>query len=585
LTKNPANINILWSELIVGELMRLGVRLFCISPGSRSTPLTIAAASLKGAENVVILDERGAGFYALGYARATRRPAALICTSGTAVANYYPAVIEAYQSRLPMIILSADRPPELRDSGANQTIDQTGIYGSYVNWSTDLPVPDTSVIPQSVLTTTDQAFMRAAGPPGGPVQINCMFREPLEPKPVPVPATYTAGISRWLEHEEPWTAYVPARGIPGNDSLRKIAALLSEGSRNILVIGRTGGPGDLKAVADLARHTGWPVFADITSGFAVNDESIRTIGWYDQLLASETFRNRLNGCRILHLGDPVTSKRYLQYITDMPPGCYIHVQDHARRQDPAHSVTHRIVSGIADFCADLTPLLPSGEKPQELRDIDQRAGQIFTEFIRETDSLSEIGIASEIAAFLPAGSGLYLGSSMPVRDFDMFGRIANPDIRIGSNRGASGIDGSVSSAAGFARGLSAPVTAVIGDVAFIHDMNALDLIRRSDTPLILVIINNNGGGIFSFLPVAGYKSVFETYFATPHNLRFKGVADMFGLDYHLIKEKNDFSSLYRKILNGKKHTIIEVQTRREESFTLHRNLLNRIVEEIDNPGR
>jgi 2-succinyl-5-enolpyruvyl-6-hydroxy-3-cyclohexene-1-carboxylate synthase len=281
----------------------------------------------------------------------------------------------------------------------------------------------------------------------------------------------------------------------------------------------------------------------------------------------------------------VTSKRYLQYITDMPPGCYIHVQDHARRQDPAHSVTHRIVSGIADFCADLTPLLPSGEKPQELRDIDQRAGQIFTEFIRETDSLSEIGIASEIAALLPAGSGLYLGSSMPVRDFDMFGRIANPDIRIGSNRGASGIDGSVSSAAGFARGLSAPVTAVIGDVAFIHDMNALDLIRRSDTPLILVIINNNGGGIFSFLPVAGYKSVFETYFATPHNLRFKGVADMFGLDYHLIKEKNDFSSLYRKILNGKKHTILEVQTRREESFTLHRNLLNRIVEEIDNPGR
>ena len=579
--QNSANINILWAGLIIEELVRHGVTLFCISPGSRSTPLTIAAVTNKTAETLVALDERSGAFYALGYARARHRPAALICTSGTALANYYPAVIEAYQSRVPLIILSADRPPELRNTGANQTIDQVGIYGAYTNWTIDLPAPDTTINPRFILTSVDQAVFQAIKRPSGPVQINCMFREPLEPKPVPYPESYLDDIRSWQEDQEPWTDYLPSKNILNPNELAGIADRLNTGGRTLLVVGRTGDPDAKERITDLAIHTGWPVFADITSGLRATRDQMSLIDYYDLLLASERFKRLLKSYRILHIGDPLTSKRFLQFITQYPSVEYYHLHDHHGRQDPAHVVKKRIVADISEFCSGLKPLLNRHDQDNMILALNQQAGNTIGNFSEQESILSEISVAIQIAGLVPANQGLHLGNSMPVRDFDMIGRIKNPNVVVSANRGASGIDGSIASAAGFARGIAAPVTAVIGDLAFLHDLNALDLINKTANRIILVVINNNGGGIFSFLPIAQYKEVFEPFFATPHDLRFEHAARMYGLKYTVVTDGSSFQKAYQTALDQDHHSIIEVQTNREENYTMHRNLLSQLIEKVE----
>ncbi len=579
--QNPANINIFWASLIVEELFRQGVTVFCISPGSRSTPLTVAAAAHDHTETQIALDERGAAFYALGYARASNQPAVLICTSGTAAVNYFPAVVEAFHSRIPLIIFSADRPPELRDTGANQTINQVGIFGNYVNWTIDLPVPDTAIKPEFVLSSVDQAVYRSLRPPAGPVHINCMFREPLEPKSIPVNEDYTYSITRWSQHQEPWTRYVQSSSIPKEEDLRAVATELNSSARTLLTVGRISNVATLPAIAGLARATGWPVFIDITSGWLTSGDQVFRIDWYDQLLATESFKKLLDGCRILHFGDPLTSKRFLQFVTANPPEHYIHIHDHPRRQDPAHSFTRRIETDIAAFCNGLKRFIKHSEPRAAFTVFNDRTGKVVADFVEQLTEISEISVAKIVTATLPAGQGLFLGNSMPVRDFDMFGRFKNIQIRIGANRGASGIDGSVASAAGFAKGISAPVTAVIGDLALLHDLNSLDIIRRSKYRVILVVINNNGGGIFSFLPIASYKEVFEPFFATPHNLHFKSAGELFGINHTQVTDTAVFLSVYRQVLEQENHHIIEVITDREENYALHRKLLDRIIAEID----
>ena len=260
------NINNFWGYLLVEELVRNHVTQFLISPGSRSTPLTIAAAENPGAEKKVCLDERGAAFSALGYGRATGRSAALICTSGTAAANYYPALIEARQSQIPMIVLTSDRPPELQDSGANQTIDQSKMYQDYPVWFFELPCPALSIEPEMVLTTIDQAVYRSLYPVPGPVHLNIKFREPLEPSSKPFPASYRGQIKKWQKSGIPYTAYNKPVLHSEEPELNQLAHLLNKTQRGILVTGQLPDQKAGKAIRNLAVKLRWPVFADITSG-------------------------------------------------------------------------------------------------------------------------------------------------------------------------------------------------------------------------------------------------------------------------------------------------------------------------------
>ncbi len=309
LAKAP-NINALWAGLLVEELLRNGVDAFVISPGSRSTPLTVAAASEARAKKFVHFDERGAGYFALGYARAQRRPVALICTSGTAVANYYPAIVEAAMAQVPLIVLTADRPPELLDTGANQAIDQTRFFGAYARWSAALPCPEATVAPEVVLTTVDQAVFRATHGQAGPVHINCSFREPLAPvKSDEVFGAYLKSLNTWMAGTAPYTTHADSEVKLSADAQRDLLKKLHQAERGLLVVGQLTSPPEVGAVLKLAKALRWPVFADIASGLRMDDTAGVVVHWLDLALASKHAPEVLRPDIVLQVGGAVTSKR------------------------------------------------------------------------------------------------------------------------------------------------------------------------------------------------------------------------------------------------------------------------------------
>jgi len=313
------NINSFWGYLLIDELVRNGITRFCISPGSRSTPLTIAAAENPNAENIVSIDERGSAFYALGYGRATGKPAVIICTSGTAAANYYPAVIEAHQSNIPLIVLTADRPPELKSNGANQTIDQVKMFSDYPNWYFDMPCPNLDIPPEMLLTTVDQAVYQAYSNNPGPVHLNCMFREPLEPSNAPFPGSYYRSLRKWTQTRLPYTHYQKNHRYPDKAAIENLAHQVNSIRKGILIVGELPDETARKATVQLAANLRWPVFADITSGLRGESKSASIIKHFDQILLSDKIRNDLQSKIIIHIGKPLTSKRFLQYMQSHPP--------------------------------------------------------------------------------------------------------------------------------------------------------------------------------------------------------------------------------------------------------------------------
>lgn len=574
-----ASLNTLWGSLVVEELIRCGVDFFCISPGSRSTPLTVAAARNPRARKVICHDERGAAFHALGYVRGCGRPAALICTSGSAAANYFPAVIEAEREQLPLIILSADRPPELRDTGANQTIFQPGMYGRYVKWHFDLPCPAETIPPAMVLTTVDQLVYQARNAPGGPVQLNCMFREPLGPATAAPPAD----LRDWRNHDRPYTVYAERVSRPSAGDIDRVGGLLANTRKGILAVGRLAHPADRDAVCELAVRLGWPVFADITSGLRLADGKWPLVHFFDQVLLSEKTAAALRPELVLHLGGQILSKRWPGFLKKHPPKHLLQVDNHPRRYDPAHLGGTRLESDIASFCESVrffAPAFPDAAWRQSWLAPSRQVQALIPKLLAPDDAVNEISTAALVSQHIAPGSGLYLAASMPVRDMDMYG-LPGAGVVVGANRGASGIDGTIAAAAGFAAGLARPVTLMTGDLAALHDLNSLALLPDAASPLIVVVLNNHGGGIFSFLPVAAEEDVFETYFATPHAYEFREAAAMFGLAYHRPVNNLDFLTCYREAQRSGKSAMIEIISDREANLRLHRQFQQQIVETLE----
>ncbi len=523
------NWNRLWAGLLVEELVRCGVGLFCIAPGSRSAPLTTAVAAHPAARNLVHFDERGAAFAALGWARATGRPAALITTSGTAVANVLPAAVEASVDGVPLLLLTADRPPELRDTGANQTIAQPNIFGEFVRWRFDLPAPTPEIDPAFVLTTVDQAVHRALGRPPGPVHLNCMFREPLAPDG---PGVTCDGLEAWAEGDAPYTRYTEAGAVDAG-RVQEVWNRLRGVERGLVVAGRLRTRAEGAAALRLADALGWPLLPDIGSQARMDDAPV-VCPFYDQVLGSAAFREAHAPDAVLHLGGRSTSKRLAQFVAASRPDLTV-VRDDPFRFDPDHRVGHRVVADVAAFCAALAETAAGDrDAPSGWCDAWRRASGAVAETLGahfgEAETLSEPGVARIVAE--QAGAGLVLAASMPVRDADAFVATGGSAPLVASNRGASGIDGTVATAAGFARGLGARVTLLLGDLALLHDLNSLALLRDAEQPPVTIVaVNNDGGGIFHFLPIAEHEAVFEPYFGTPHGLGFEAAADMFGLAY------------------------------------------------------
>ena len=579
-------LNALWAGLLVEELVRQGVGLFCLAPGSRSTPLTLAVAAHPTARHLMHFDERGTAFAALGYARATGKPAVWITTSGTAVANGLPAAVEADEDGVPLVLLTADRPPELRDTAANQTIRQPELFAPFARYRNDLAVPTAAIDPAYVLTTAAQAVARALGPDAGPVHLNAPFREPLAPVPDgSIPAGYLDGLARWLDGDAPYTRYLAGAGAPLSSEIQQLWGRLCRRERGLVVAGRMQTSEEGEAATEIARRLGWPLLADVGSQVRLGLDD-GAVGHADLILSSDAFREAHRPDAVLYLGGRALSKKLGQLLADARPDPLVVVRPDGRRFDPDHVVTDRVQADVEAFAEALVSSPSAAPATSDWLASWRRAETAVRASLRrqldgERSALTEPQVARLVTRHLPAKSGLVLAASMPVRDADLFGATDGPRVSVAMNRGASGIDGTVATAAGFARGLGGPVTLLIGDLALLHDLNSLALLRQPDQPPVVVVaVNNDGGGIFHFLPVAGHER-FEGLFGTPHGLGFEHAAQMFGLGYARPDSTAAFRDAFQAAHAAGRSAIIEVRTEREANRALHAELRKAAAAAVD----
>lgn len=566
---NYENLNMVWASIVVEELIRNGIDYFCISPGSRSSPIVTSIARNKKARSIICYDERGSAFHALGYARAKEKPAVVVTTSGTAVANCFPAAIEASMDNIPLIILTADRPHELQDTKANQTIDQSHIFGGYVRYFFNLPCPSEDIPIQMLLTTVDQAVYKSLCNPQGPVHINCMFREPLSPERRAFSLEYITPISNWSSSRRPYTEYhTPELYLPEQE-MKKIAHMINNAENGLLIIGalKRSEKGD---VLNVVKRLKWPVFSDIRSHI-FPFLSPNVISHFSLLLS--TYMPDMSLDLILHVGNPTVSKHIMQLIREKRATAdYIVIKTHPHRQDPDHASTIQVQSDIKGFCKKILPML----NPRKCKSLDvlvnisEKIKGVLKELFQSDNKISEASLAYWLSNSLPEDSGLFLSNSMPIRDMDMYAQVKN-NVIIGANRGVSGIDGILATATGFAVGIDKPLTLIIGDLAFIHDLNSLFILKSINLPVIIILINNNGSGIFSFLDISSYKDIFEKYFAVPHNVAcFRDLCSFVGISYFMPKNQKEFLETYKNCIDRCEPAVIEILINRDENYHLHK---------------
>ena len=571
------NLNHLWAALLVEELVRQGVGLFVVCPGSRSTPLAVAVAENSRAEALVHWDERAAGFVALGWGRATGRPAVIITTSGTAVANLLPAATEADADGVPLLLITADRPPELRETGANQTIRQPPIFQDVARWALDWPVPSADVSPRWVLSTAAHAVHRSVSPPG-PVHLNLPFREPLAavPDETDVPA-HLASVDHWAESETPFTSSARFDRVHGHteagDLDSDLVLAVAHARRGLVVAGPMEDPG---AAVRLARALGWPLVPDVRSGLRLGSGAG---GLADLALVSPRFRET-GPDAVIHLGGRLTSKRLSRYLAASRPATYIRVDDAPGRIDPDALVTHRIVAPPGWAAAALEGA--GGEGSADWRERWATATHAAESALVDLDG--EPGVARAVSSAVPDGWSVVVAASMPIRDLEAFAVPDGTPAEVFANRGASGIDGTVATAHGVARGTGRGVLLLIGDLALLHDQTSLALLRTGP-PVVVVVINNDGGGIFHRLPIADgtgalEPDTFERMFGTPHGLGFEHAAAQVALAYHAPEVATVAEALDATIQSGAS-ALIEVRTDRAEQAALRARIEAEVGRAVD----
>ena len=529
---------------IIDQLVQQGVHHFCIAPGSRSTPLALAAAHHLKAHLHIHYDERGLGFYTLGLAKAQQIPAAVIVTSGTAVGNLLPSVMEAHHSHIPLLLLTADRPPELIDAGANQTTDQLKLFQNFTRGELYLPTSDPLVTERYVRSAIAHAVCLSKKTPG-PFHVNWHIRAPLFTPPFPALAEGKAIHTTFSEQ-------VPLHPTQLSHS-------------GVIAIGTLPNPADLNPILQLAKQLQWPVFADILSN-ARFQKTNEQIFYFDWILKKHP---HLQPHTILHFGERLTSKIYLEWAANATR--LIHVSPWQMLQDPSRLLTERILSDIVPFCrtAQLEPAPDSWLAQWKQADLETTL-QLRAHFARSSLCTEAHAFHSFSTHFDPAFA-LYLGSGMPIRDANHF---FFPSSSAGcfSNRGLSGIDGNIASAAGLSEGLKTPLAAWIGDQAALHDLNSLPLLTQTKHPVLLIISNNFGGGIFSHLPIAQDTEHFEQLFVNPHSWHFASAAALFNIPYYKAESIEDFSSAWNAAKN--KSGIIELITSRTVNFTFHQKIFS-----------
>src|SRR5260221_4534787 len=555
----------------VDELARAGVQHVCVCPGSRSTPLAMILAEQNAIKLWMHLDERSAGFFALGLAKVTQQPVALVCTSGTAAANFLPGVVEAYYARVPLLVLTADRPPELRNVGAPQTIDQDHLYGAHTKWFVEMSLPEaTPAALRYVRATADRAVAEALAAPAGPVHLNFPFREPLVPLPADV------ALADGQRVDKPYTQVSPGLRHADRASLATLADELANVERGLIICGAQDDRDFPGAVTRLAQALGYPILADPLSQVRCGPHPRdQVIAAYDALLRDAGFATNTIPEVVLRFGAVPTSKPLLQYFERHADCRQLLIDGGARWNDPAHIASQVIHADANVFCDDLYAQVhrksrSSGTWLSHWLEAEHNARIAIDAQLATYDELFEGSVFTDLSTVLPAKAIVLASSMMPVRDMDTFMPSSSKAIRFLANRGANGIDGVISSALGASAASRDPLVLVIGDVAFYHDMNGLLAAELHNLNATIVLINNNGGGIFSFLPQADYPEHFEQLYGTPHGLDFRHAADLYGARYTLATDWPAFREAVPQGIAAGGLNIIEVQTNRERNVILHR---------------
>jgi 2-succinyl-5-enolpyruvyl-6-hydroxy-3-cyclohexene-1-carboxylate synthase len=544
------------------ELTRCGLRAACTSPGSRSTPLMLALARQPGIQAFSHVDERSSAFFALGHAKASGRPVALACTSGTAGAHYAPAVIEAYEARVPLIVLTADRPPELREVGAGQTIDQIKLFGSAAKWFFE--VGDHEASPDRLRwmrTLACRAYWTAVTGRPGPVHLNFPLREPL------VPDGELPSDDSGRPDGRPFVTRMAPVAQLAPDALQGVAEIVAATPRGVIVSGREERTPDLPAAVEaFGAAVGYPVLADPLGGARRGSPAI---AHYDALLRDEGFAADHRPDLVIRIGDLPTSKPLRAWLRTLD-ATQVAIDPDGAWQDPDALVDLSLGLDPASTLfalANLGRRTPDADWLRGWRDADAAAVRAIDVTLGE--GLSEPRVAAELGAILPAQAIVFVSSSMPVRDVETFFPAREDPPRVLSNRGANGIDGLISTAYGVAATRQGPVVLLIGDVALAHDIGGLLIGRRHGIPLTVVAVDNGGGGIFDFLPVASQTDVFEEHVATPTGLDLAQAAALYGARHVPVTTVDE---LRRGLEDAEATTILHVRTDRAENVTLHRRV-------------
>lgn len=569
------NINHLWASLVIDELIKQKITQFYIAPGMRNAPLIAALISAKKstlADFEIVIDERAMAFRALGYSKASGKPSVIICTSGTALANFLPAVIEAKKSQIPLVILSADRPPELINSDDNQTIEQTFFYRPWVQQDLNLGAPTEDISPRALATSVSQVVFRSLFPVNGPVHINMMFREPLGYIETGISTKYLEAAKMLLSAKGAATEYQIPNLLLNSEALANIIDDINRSKKGLLVIGALPNTIDKELLQQFISKCNFSFFLEVGSSlkyhYTLNDHGIPT---FDHPEVQETLKKDPPDL-IIHLGGRLTSKFYYQFLGNNPDLNLYVLNATEEKEDPTHLVKKRFVIDLNSTIKQLNENINSEKKRYwkfNLEEFTKKKIQFL-----ETAPLSFPVISKTIIDTMPDNLQFYLGNSTAIRTFDSyFSFDIKKNYQIFTNRGVSGIEGFIASALGAVDATKKDVYLVFGDVSFLHDFNSLFMLKNPSLAYVkIILINNGGGAIFTLLPINKDKEILDII-TSPHSYSFKAIKELNPhLHYQHIKHRDELVHAINQLVNHQGHGVLEIELKDDENLKVYNEL-------------
>ncbi len=579
--KLSVNRNIVWCDVFAQRLFELGVRHVCISPGSRSTPLTLAFASNKNFKTYAVVDERSSAFFALGLAKKNNSPVVIVTTSGTAVAELYPAIIEAYYQRVPLIVCTADRPPALRTRGANQTINQHNIFKNHIRFFSDPGLPAIKKL-SSVKKLAETAFRYSCISDRGPVHINFPFEKPFEPK------SFTDKIDvGTIEKVFSNSSFELEPRKQAKINFELLSKKFTRTERGLIILGYNNYEKYfLQRLVTFSKKFGYPVYIDGASSLRFGPYSKENV--IDNLTAlvrSKYFLKHYDPELIIQFGGAPTSNILLEFFKESKSEKIL-INQFGDKNDPSFTAKQFLSICPVEFCDTILKITKNhnakkNEWLDQLKKTNQLASTIKHELVEEAPFLFEGRIITELLKGLPEKSTLMISNSLPIRDTDFFSSSVNKQINVFTNRGASGIDGITSTALGIAKTSKEPTYLLIGDLAFFHDLNGLYTAQKYKIPLTIILINNNGGGIFESLPISKYKKYFRENFVMPLNIDFAKLVEAYGGNFFRVESWNEFHKQIKDSPKNKKFTVLEIKTDAKKSKLQRQKYWQAVANKVD----